>query len=218
MRIGVFGGSFDPIHRGHLLLAKCCADQAALDQVLLIPAAAQPLKPRGPVASAEDRLGMVQAAIASDTFADHRFAASTIELARPGPSYTVDTLSALAEQHPDDELFLLLGADSLADLPRWRDPGRICDLATPLVVARAGESPADFGVLAPVVETAQLEQIKRLQIRMPPTPISSTDIRRRIATGEPWQELVPTEVAAYIQQHALYGADGDAAPRHSDPQ
>ncbi|MAT68784.1 MAG: nicotinate (nicotinamide) nucleotide adenylyltransferase [Planctomycetaceae bacterium] len=204
MRLGVFGGSFDPVHLGHLQLARSCARQAALDRVLFVPAAQQPLKPAGATAAAADRLAMVQTAVAAEEADAVLLAVSTIELDRAGPSYTVDTLAALAQEHPGAELFFLMGADSLADLPQWRDPRRICELATPLVVARAGEAPPDFDVLAPYATAERLEQIRGAMVHMPPAPISSTDIRRRIAAGRPWQDLVPAAVAQYIEARGLY--------------
>src|SRR5687767_1841149 len=115
MRIGLFGGSFDPVHRGHLLLAECCWLQARLDQVEFVPTAQQPLKPRGPVAGEVDRAAMVRLAIANRP----EFALSLIEIERGGVSYTVDTLRQLRNERPDAELFFLMGADSLADFPTW---------------------------------------------------------------------------------------------------
>src|SRR5690349_4586501 len=134
MRIGVFGGSFDPVHRGHVLLAECCRAQAALDRVAFVPAARQPHKPHSPRASDGDRLAMLELAIAGHP----EFAASPVELERGGVSYTVDTLRAITAQEPGAKLYLLLGADSLADLPTWREPAAICALATPLAVSRPG--------------------------------------------------------------------------------
>ncbi|MBX3424619.1 MAG: nicotinate-nucleotide adenylyltransferase [Pirellulales bacterium] len=202
MRLGIFGGSFDPVHHGHLRLAACCADQGRLDRVLFVPVAAQPLKPIGPVASAAERAAMVATAIAVDP----RFELSTLEIERGGASYTIDTLATLADRLPDAELFLLMGADALADLPRWRDPVRLCELATPLVVARAGEPPVDFSVVAPYVGSKRLAEIKRALVEMPPAPIASREIRRRIAAGESWRETVPDSVAEYIAERGLYGA------------
>lgn len=200
MRIGVFGGSFDPIHRGHLLLADCCRRQASLDRVEFIPNSNQPLKPRGPVASAADRLAMVRLAIEERP----EFAASTIELDRGGVSYTIDTLRELQRQCPDAELFFLMGADSLGDFPHWRDPQGICELATPLVVHRAGSPPPDFESLATIVSAERLAEIKRSQVEMPATPISSSEIRRLVAAGGKWQSLTPPRVTTYIEQHRLY--------------
>jgi len=184
MRLGIFGGSFDPVHRGHLVLADCCLEQAQLDAIWFVPAAEQPLKPQGPRASAAHRLAMLERALASRD----EFQVSTIELERGGVSYTVDTLEAIHDQQPSAELFFLMGADSLAELPRWHRAAEVCQLATPLIVRRAGaEVPPDF-----------------LQVEMPATPVSSSQIRELIAEGKSWKELVPPAIAEYINKHNLY--------------
>jgi len=200
MRIGVFGGSFDPVHHGHLRLADCSWRQAALDRVEFVPAAQQPHKPHGPVASEADRVAMLQLAVAGRA----EFAVSTVEIDRGGPSYTVETLRQMHAQRPDTELFFLMGADSLADLPNWRDPDVICELATLVVVRRAGTPEPAFDALRSLVSPKRLEEIRTAQVEMPATPISSSLIRRRIAEGGEWQSLVPAAVAAYIQEKALY--------------
>ena len=200
MRIGLFGGSFDPVHRGHLLLAECCWRQARLDRVEFLPTAQQPLKPRGPVASEADRAAMLGLAIADRP----EFALSLIEIERGGVSYTVDTLRQLRDERPDAELFFLMGADSLADFPTWREPAAICELATPLVVRRAGTPPPDFDALAAFVSTERLAAIRAHEVEMPATPISSSNIRRLIAERGAWQSLVPENVAAYIEERGLY--------------
>ncbi|MBL9164841.1 MAG: nicotinate (nicotinamide) nucleotide adenylyltransferase [Planctomycetaceae bacterium] len=200
MRIGLFGGSFDPVHRGHLLLAECCWRQARLDRVEFVPTAQQPLKPRGPVAGEADRVAMLRLAIAER----REFALSLLEVERGGVSYTVDTLRQFRSERPDAELFFLMGADSLADFPTWREPAVICDLATPLVVRRAGSPPPDFNALAPLVTAERLAEIRALEVEMPATPISSSSIRRLIAEHGEWQTLVPETVAAYISERGLY--------------
>jgi nicotinate-nucleotide adenylyltransferase len=200
MRIGVFGGSFDPVHRGHLLLAECCWRQARLNQVLFVAAAQQPLKPRGPVAAEGDRVAMLRLAIEEHP----EFRVTTAEIDRGGVSYTIDTLRELRAEQPEDELFFLMGADSLADFSHWREPAEICRLATPLVVRRAESPEPDFEGLRPFVPVARLEEIRAAQIEMPPTPISSSQIRELIASGGEWQSLVPPAVAEFIEQHRLY--------------
>ena len=200
MRIGVFGGSFDPVHRGHLLLADCCWRQAGLDRVEFIPAAQQPLKPRGPVAAEGDRVAMLRLA----TAARPEFRVSTLEIDRGGVSYTVDTLRQLRADQPDAELFFLMGADSLADFPHWRDPAKICQLATPLVVRRAESPEPEFESLRPFVSPQRLEEIRAAQVAMPATPISSSQIRKLIAEGGDWRAMVPAEVAEYIGERQLY--------------
>jgi nicotinate-nucleotide adenylyltransferase len=211
MRIGVYGGSFDPVHRGHLLLADCCREQARLDRIVFTPARMQPLKPRGPVASGEDRLAMLRLAIADRTGLE----ASAAELDRQGVSYTVDTLRELARQYAGEELFLLLGADAAADVGSWKDPRAICELACPIVIERAGDSgvatqiatrESALRAIAPFASAERLAQARSLRVEMPPTPVSSSEIRRLIAAGGDWAPLVPELVAAYIREHGLYGA------------
>jgi nicotinate-nucleotide adenylyltransferase len=202
MRLGVFGGSFDPVHLGHLLLAQCCQEQVRLDRVVFIPAGHAPHKPDAPRAGGADRVAMLQLALKDRP----PWEISAIELDRGGRSYTVDTLRELRAQQPGAELYLLMGADSLADLPKWREPAAICELATPLAVRRAGSPEPDYGALAQLVAPARVAEIRGQQVEMPPAPISSSEIRRRIAAGEPWQDLVPAAVASYILEHRLYGA------------
>src|SRR5689334_2752563 len=145
MRLGLFGGTFDPIHLGHLILAESCREACRLDLVWFVVAGAPPHKPgdRTPVA---DRLEMARIAVAGHP----AFEVSEVEAKRPGPSYSVETLEAIHADRPDDDLFFLIGADSLADLPHWRQPRRIAELATVVVVNRPGLDSAtlaapDFG-------------------------------------------------------------------------
>lgn len=200
MRLGIFGGSFDPVHHGHLLLADCCATQAKLDAVWFVPAAHQPLKPAGPVASNADRVAMLQLACADRS----DFEISMLEIDRGGVSYTVDTLEAIRAEQPAAELFFLMGADSLADLPSWHRPDEICRLATPLVVHRAETAEPDFAVLSDLVRVERREAIRQQLVEMPPTPISSSQIRALIASEGSWKEFVPPAIAQYIQTHRLY--------------
>lgn len=200
MRLGLFGGSFDPVHHGHLALAGACAEHAALDAVWFVPAARQPLKPQGPRVSDAERLEMLRLALANRP----RFEASALEIQRGGVSYTVDTLAEVRAQLPEAELFFLMGADSLAEFPTWLRPVEICELATPLVVRRAGSPEPDFDVLASVVSAERLEVIRRSQVEMPAVPVSSSQIRELIAIGGNWQEMVPENVADYITKNQLY--------------
>ena len=201
MRVGVFGGSFDPVHLGHLRLADCCWRQARLDRVKFVPASRQPHKPSGPVADDAHRVAMLRLALERP-----EFYVSTIEIYRGGVSYTVDTLRTLHERLPGAELFFLMGADSLADLPHWRDPQTICELATPLVVRRAGMDEPDFDALRPLITAERLAEIQDLQVEMPETPISSSGIRQLIARQGQWRTLAPPAVAEYIDAHRLYQA------------
>jgi nicotinate-nucleotide adenylyltransferase len=200
MRIGVFGGTFDPVHLGHLRLAANCQQQAQLDEVWFVPANHQPHKPDGPAASGEDRAAMLRLA----TGAAGGYVVWTGELERGGVSYTVDTLREIARLAPGAELFFLMGADSLADLPHWREARAVCELAVPLVVRRAGRQEPDFDVLGAVAPAERVAAFRAAQVEMPETPISSSEIRRLIAERGKWQDLVPEAVAAYIEERGLY--------------
>lgn len=184
-RLGVLGGSFDPIHHGHLAIALAALEQVPLDRVLFVPARRSPLKATAPAASAEDRAAMVELAIAGEP----RFGLSRIELEREGPSYTVETLEALAGE---ERLFLILGADASAELSRWRDQERLRALAT-LVVARRGTAPADPAAI--VLDT-------------PLVDVSASDLRERAARGRSLRYLVPDAVCRYIEERALYRTGG----------
>jgi len=202
LRVGIFGGSFDPVHRGHLVLAQCCLEQAELDAVWFVPADEQPLKPDGPQASGARRLAMLELAVEDCA----EFSVSTIELDRGGVSYTVDTLESLCEEEPTAELFFLMGADSLAELPRWHRATEVCKLATPLIVHRAGAEEPNFRILHNFLSLERADKIERLQVEMPATPISSSQIRQLIAAGSDWDEMVVPRVAEYIREHRLYFA------------
>jgi nicotinate-nucleotide adenylyltransferase len=202
MRIGVFGGSFDPVHLGHLRLAECCWRQARLDRVEFMPTAQQPLKPHGPIASEADRVAMLRLAVADWP----AFSVSTLEVDRGGVSYSVDTLRMLREKDPAAKLFFLMGADALAEFPQWREPEVICELATPIVVRRAGAPEPSFDVLRPFISEQRLAETRAAQVEMPATAISSSGIRALIAADGNWQRLVPASVADYIMQHRLYRA------------
>ncbi len=189
MRIGVFGGSFDPIHLAHLILAEQCREQAKLDRVLFVPAFRQPLKGHLHHAKFEQRVEMLQLAIAGYPI----FQVSEVEKGRD-PSYTVDTLRSLREQHPGDELFLLVGTDCLPTLPDWYAPEEIAKLATLLVAVRP-DSPA--GVEPPAYFRVQ-------RITMPLIALSSTDLRERVRHGRSIRFLIPRAVECYIEAHKLY--------------
>jgi len=200
MRLGIFGGSFNPVHYGHLLLAESCRETCALDEVWLVPAAVPPHKQSAVLAPGKARLEMLELALAGNEV----LRPSAIELERGGVSYTVDTLASIAEQKRGANLFVLMGADSLADLPTWREPARICTLATPIVVRRAGSPEPDFAVLAPLVSAERLAEIRRLQVEMPMIELSSTDLRERAAAGKSLRFRTPRAVEKYIETHGLY--------------
>lgn len=200
MRLGIFGGSFDPVHLGHLLLAENCREQARLDQVWFMPAATPPHKPHAQLADGQQRVEMLKLAIGGH----ESFAVSTLELDRGGVSYTVDTLEQIRAQHPVDELFLLMGADSLADFPTWRSPERILELALPIVVRRVGSPEPDIEPLAALANAERVTQIRASQVEMPAVGISSSEIRRRVAAGKSIRYWTPRGVEKMIEAAGLY--------------
>jgi nicotinate-nucleotide adenylyltransferase len=200
MRVGVFGGTFDPVHYGHLLLAETCREQCRLDHVLFLPAAIPPHKQRWQLTPAQGRLEMLALAIAGHD----AFAICEMEIQRGGVTYTVDTLTDLRAQRPPDDLFFLMGADSLRDLPTWRNAPRICELAVPVVVRRRDTPEPDFGTLAGLVSELRLQEIRRHQVQMPLVEFSSTAIRQAVAAGRTIRYQTPRAVEKYIETHGLY--------------
>jgi len=188
VRIGVFGGTFDPPHTGHVLVAGDACEALSLDTVLWVPAARQPLKDLPPLAPAEERRQMVELAIRGDP----RFSLDTVEMDRGGISFTVDTLETLAAAHPGAKLVLLVGIDAWASFDRWRDPERILELAAVAVLARAGEqTPPHFGYTPEVVTARRVD-------------LSSTEIRDRIRRGLPITGFVSDAVGEHIGLNKLY--------------
>lgn len=202
MRLGIFGGSFNPVHYGHLLLAETCREQARLDEVWFVPNAISPLKQDQPPAADKHRIEMLKLAIGGN----ESFHVSTLEIDRGGISYTVDTLAQIASEQPAAELYFLMGADSLVDLPKWREPRRICELALPLVVRRQGSPEAQYQALAALLSTERMELVRRMTVDMPIIELSASDLRRRAAAGLSLRFRTPRAVERYIETHALYRA------------
>jgi nicotinate-nucleotide adenylyltransferase len=228
-RIGVLGGTFDPIHLGHLSVAREAADALGLHRVLLLPSRTPPHRPVDPSASVFHRFAMVALAAVSN---DSRLAASDLELGRPGPSYTADTLRALHATGLERwQIFFLSGGDAFAEIATWREYPAVLDLAHFVVCSRAGVEasslPARLPGLAPRMVPvwapgSEEPGLRRAVVIQSPetrvflldcqTPdVSSTDIRARARAGRPLAGLVPPEVDAYIRRHGLYGADSGAA-------
>ncbi len=207
MRVGIFGGTFDPVHYGHLLLAETCREQCRLDQVQFMPASIPPHKQQWRLTSAPRRLEMLRLAIAGHA----AFVISELEIERGGVTYTVDTLTTLRERLPLDELFFLMGADSLRDLPGWRQAARICELAVPVVVRRRDTPEPDFGVLGDMVSASRLDEIRSHQVQMPLVEFSSTAIRQAVAAGRSIRYQTPRAVEMYIHTQGLYRSEGSPA-------
>lgn len=200
MRIGIFGGTFDPPHYGHLIVAEQAREQAALDQVWFVLSARPPHKVDRPITPFDRRAEMLALALAGH---EDRFGVETIERDRPGLSYTADTLDALAQQHPNNDWFLILGADSIKDLPGWHDPRRILSKATILVAARPGHTFWTAGELAAGVDMNP-NDVRLSVIDIPLIDISSRDLRRRAAEGRSLLFQLPRAVEVYIQEKRLY--------------
>ncbi|MHB1864246.1 MAG: nicotinate-nucleotide adenylyltransferase [Gemmatimonadaceae bacterium] len=192
MRLGILGGSFDPPHVGHLLAASDACEELRLDQLVWVPAAAQPLKEGALLASPEQRLAMVHLTVDGDP----RFSVSPVEIDRGGLSYTVETLTAFAGRYPDAERFFLVGADAFASFAQWRDPAGIVALARLAVMERLGD--------APVAAPAGLDPASVVRLHTRRVDLSSTEIRERVRRGAPLRGFVTDAVADYIATAGLY--------------
>jgi nicotinate-nucleotide adenylyltransferase len=195
MRLGLFGGTFDPIHLGHLILAEQCRETCKLDRVWFVVAGAPPHK-RGKRTPVAHRLEMVRIAIAGN----EAFEVSDIEARRPGPHYSVDTLEAVHRERPADDLFFLIGADSLVDLPTWRDPAAIARLATIVVVNRPGLDELDPSLLPSFGPGTR----DLLFVTIPSIGIASKALRQRLAERRTIRYMVTRGVEAYIEAQGLY--------------
>lgn len=183
LTLGLYGGSFDPVHHGHLILARQAIEDLSLDRVIFIPAAESPFKPDQSGASAEDRLAMIRLAIQDEP----RFVVDSLELNREAPSYTIDTARAYKAQYPKDTLFFLIGEDHVPALQKWNEFERLDQLVNFAVLSR---SDLPLKVHYPVVR-------RRFDL-------SSTEIRNRVAYNLPISYLVPEDVLRYIQERNLY--------------
>jgi len=198
LKIGVLGGTFDPIHNGHIIVAEEAINCLNLAEVLFLPAGQPWLKEDSPILAAGHRVQMVRLAIADKLY----FKLSTIEIDRPGPSYTVDTIAQLrAEIGAGDELFFILGWDNLAQLPQWKELSRLIEMCHLVAVSRPGNPLPDHHSLE--VITPGLSR-RLILLDRPAVDISATGIRDRVARGLSIGHLVPQPVAEYIKQHGLY--------------
>jgi nicotinate-nucleotide adenylyltransferase len=223
MKLGLFGGSFNPVHNGHMAIARQTREALGLDRILFIPTSQPPHKPDGSLAPAQDRYEMVRLAIVSDP----TLAISDVEIRRPGKSYSIDTVRQLQQEYgAQTQLFFLIGLDAFLDFPSWRDPQTLLELCSFVVLSRPGLSFRSLSTVArlppiPYPSLADLDagRISRIEapigtqrltcLKLPPSPISASEIRSRIRQGLPVANLLPPLVESYILQHHLYQEDRD---------
>lgn len=199
-KIGVLGGTFDPIHLGHLIVAEDIRQKLGLGEVLFVPAGRPwlKLKEEKPISAAEHRLAMVRLAVASNPY----FKVSTLEIDRPGLSYSIDTVLELkAKLGAKAEIYFIVGPDALAELPRWKDPGRLVEVCQVVGIGRPGHAQTDLHIL----ESSIPGVAQRIMLMdVPQMDISATEIRRRVAQRLSIRYLVPEAVEKYIAEHKLY--------------
>ena len=218
MRLGLLGGSFNPVHNGHLAIARQTREALGLNQILFIPTSHPPHKPNGSLAPAQDRYEMVRLAIASDP----SLAISDVEIRRPGKSYTIDTIRLLQQEYgAQTQLFFLIGLDAFMDFPSWRDPLTLLTLCSFVVLSRPGlsfRSLSTVALLPPIpypsladLDTGRISRIEAqlgaqqlICLKLPPCPTSASDVRSRVRQGLPVANLLPPLVESYILRHHLY--------------
>lgn len=204
-RIGLYGGSFDPVHRGHLHAARAAREAFDLDRVVFVPAAQSPHKLSTKTADARHRVAMLRLAIEGEP----RFEVDELELARPGPSYTIDTVRALPEhlgEPADCEIYLVVGSDNLRGLATWRGASELLERVQPVVVHRDGEPESLLEGIERALGPAAAAKVARGYLRLAPVEVSSTDVRADCGGERALEDDVPPAVLAYIRAHRLYGA------------
>lgn len=200
-RIGLYGGSFDPIHIGHVIVARSVAESLGLDRVIFLPSASPPHKDSSELLSQEHRARMVELAIANEPL----FALDDYDLTRKGPTYTVETVAYFKGLFgAGAELAWIIGADSLPELKSWYRVGELVDGCRIVTAARPGWETPDLSILRPELGDEQIERLGRDILDTPRIDVSATDIRRRVLTGRSIRYLVPDAVGDYIQRHGLY--------------
>ncbi len=200
-RIALFGGTFDPIHVGHTTVAGAAARQIGAEEVVFIPAKISPLKGFFPFASDNDRLKMIELAIAGHKL----FAASACELKRPAPSYTLDTVRQFQRDYgPGTQIHWLIGADGVGDLVHWHKIKELIDECYLTTMRRPGYPVPDFDRFKPLWGAQRIAKLKRDVIETPLVDVSSTEVRRRLAAGEEVTGMLSPDVIQYIRQHSLY--------------
>ena len=204
-RIGIFGGSFDPPHLGHLWIAEAVLESLELDEILWIPAAISPLKPDGPVASNEQRRQMIDLAVSGC----EKFRVDDRELTRGDVSYTVDTLDELRAEYPRADLFLIMGSDSLASIRKWHQPRRLLELVNLAVLQRGAEDSIDYNVLSGLATEQQIDRIRKSRVPMPLIELSSSDLRDRVSKGLSIRFRIPAAVETFIRANNLYASPAE---------
>lgn len=200
-RIGLYGGSFDPIHHGHLIVARAVAERTRLSTVCFLPSGRPPHKLDRAIVGVEHRLAMVQAAISGEAL----FSCSDFDARREGPSYTIDTVRHFRSLHgPAAELFWIIGADSLAELVTWRQVSDLVDECTIIAAARPGWDQVDWSSFAKLLTTAQIDKLRGGVVSTPQIDISSTEIRDRLMRRLSIRYLVPEAVQEFIDARGLY--------------
>ena len=200
MRVGIFGGTFDPLHLGHLILAEQCREQGRLDQLWFVPSPRPPHKSDRTLTRFDQRVEMLQLAIAGQS----SFRVEEIEKDRPGPSYTVDTVAELRQRHPAHEFFLLLGSDTLADIHTWYEPARLLALVGLLVMTRPGHPVRTAEQIRASLLLPESTPVRVEQIASPLIDISSRELRARAAAGRSLRYLVPRAVEVFVREKHLY--------------
>ncbi len=207
-RLGILGGSFDPVHLGHLIMAQCALEQARLARIVFVPCRRQPLKPCADAMAPQHRLAMLHAALDGDA----RFAVSDLELRRAGPSYSIDTVRAFRQRHPEARLFFIMGADALLDLHRWHEAGVLLELCTIVTVTRPGIEPDALTPERLQLASAITQRLQADMVHCCGIGISSTAIRQRVAQSLSIRYLVPPRVDDYIREHQLYRTPDTVSP------
>jgi len=200
MRLGYFGGSFDPPHLGHLAMAAAAARAFSLDRVLFAPTGRQPLKPVGPSAAFPDRLAMTELLCLAQQGADFEATAMDAPLSSGEPNYTVDALARLHREAPMDDIFVLVGADAFLELRRWREPDHLLELAEWIVVSRPGFALKQIDAL----DLTAAQRIRVHALEGVAEPANATHIREELRTGNDCTGLLPPAVLSYIRAHHLY--------------
>ena len=204
--VALFGGTFDPIHIGHVNVASAAGEHIGAEKIVFVPAKHSPLKAFSPEADDEDRFEMIRLAIADNS----RFDISDYELKKQGPNYTLDTVRYFRNRLSDNiQIYWLIGADSLEDLPHWHGVTDLIDECNLTVMYRGGFKPPDFWKFEPIWGKQRVKKLLQNVIKTPLIDISSTEIRRRLATGKDISDMVCPEVLQYIHKHGLYGFGTD---------